>query len=65
MAEKQYIERDAVLAEIEEAFRETDPTAEEQIGLLTGMYSEEELQNLYEKQVEKDKSEIERKETAP
>ena len=31
----------------------------------TGMYSEEELQNLYEKQVEKDKSEIERKVTAP
>lgn len=36
MAEKQYIEREAVLAEIEEAFRETDPTGEEQIGLLNG-----------------------------
>ena len=31
----------------------------------TGMFSEEQLQELYEKQIEKDKSESERKETTP
>lgn len=36
MDNKEYIEREAVLAEIEEVFRETDPTGEEQIGLLNG-----------------------------
>lgn len=31
----------------------------------TGMFSEEQLQELYDKQLEKDKSESERKEAAP